>query len=119
MSRNADVYGIPSLRIVIGTTSTVKVGPFPGELVTSIKLLGGGTLEIGGYGLSMNMFGQSYITTLGGTATASVGNTFGTMYPLSTGEVFSVNSSGTYYLYASGATCEVAIAVGRSAGLDI
>lgn len=114
MSRNSDVYSIPSFRILIGTGSVVKVGPFSGQLAVTIKMIAGGTLEIGGYGASMSSAQFAGLTCIGGTATYAIGNTFGMMYPLALSEAFSANASGVYYLYASGATCEVAIASGNS-----
>ena len=116
MSRNNDVYGLPSLRVVIEAGGIAKIGPFPGQLATSIKLISGGTLEIGGYSLSpISTMG---VTMIQGTGAFVQGNTFGQMYPLASNEVFSGNISGSFYLYASGATCVVAIAVGRSMGFE-
>lgn len=111
MSRNADVYSVPSLRLTLAPGSITQIGPFSRQLSTSIKLLSGGTLEIGGYQQEAEFAG---ITALVGTIVAATGNTFGTMYPLSTNEVYSVNMSGSYYLYASSATCVVAISSGKS-----
>lgn len=116
MSRQADVYGIPSFRATIGTGTAIQIGPFPGQLAGSIKLLSGGTLEIGAWGPSFVGAGFSGVYNLMGvTVIPSIGQTFGQMYPLSLTEVFSVNLSGAVVLYASGATCVVAIASGRSA----
>lgn len=115
MSRNADLYSIPSIRIVLSPNSIAKVGPIPGQLATSIKLAAGGTLEIGGP--SMTSFSVGITVTQGG-GTFLTGQTFGQMYALSTNEVFSGNVSGSFYLYASGATCEVMVALGRSQGSE-
>lgn len=111
MASNADVFSIPSLRLTLAPGAIVKVGPFSRQVATSIKLLTGGTLEIGGYNQTTEFAG---ITALAGSYASSVGNTFGQMYPLSANEVFSCNNAGVYYLYASSATCEVAIASGKS-----
>jgi hypothetical protein len=113
MSRNSDVYAIPSVRITIAPTSCVKIGPGPYQLATSIKLISGGTLEIGGAPGSSIGYG---FTALIGTGVGTTGQTFGQMYPLSANEVFSANTSGEFYLWAHGATCVVSIAMGKSAG---
>ncbi len=113
MSRNSDVYSVPSFRMTLSAGAIVKVGAFPGQLATTIKLLSGGTLEIGSYGLTTNPF-VAGLSAVAGVASFATGNTFGQMYPLSLGEAFSANVSGNYYMYASGGTCEVAIASGNS-----
>ena len=121
MSRNADVYSVPSFRLTIAAGGAVQVGPFPGQLATSIKLISGGTLELGAWGASLPpqaIAGSSGVPSIVGlTGAFAIGSsqTPGTMYPLSANEVFSMNSSGIYVLYASSATCVVAIASGRSA----
>lgn len=121
MSRNADVYSVPSFRLTIAAGGAVQVGPFIGQLATSIKLVSGGTLEIGAWGASLpvqaiaGLSATPSIVGLTGSYTIGSSQTPGTMYPLSANEVFSMNSSGVFILYASGATCIVAIASGRSA----
>lgn len=121
MSRNADVYAIPSFQVTIATGAAVKVGPFPGQLATSIKLVAGGTCEIGAWGASLPYsaaFGSTGVpafTGLTGTHAVGASQVPGQMYFLSANEVFSVNNSGAFVLYATGATCVVAIASGRSA----
>lgn len=112
MSRNADIYSVPSFRLTLAPGSITQIGPFPRQLAASIKLLAGGTLEIGGY--QTDAAELAGITALVGSIAQATGNTFGTMYPLSTNEVYSMNNSGAYYLYASSATCVVAIASGKS-----
>jgi hypothetical protein len=114
MSRQADVYSIPSFLVTIATNSAVKIGPFPGQLAASIKLISGGTLEIGAWGASLPSSALTQISGLTGTFAVGTSQTPGSMYPMSTNEVFSVNNSGVVVLYASGATCVVAIASGRS-----
>lgn len=112
MSRNADIYSVPSFRLTLAPGTIAQIGPFPRQLATSIKLLTGGTLEIGGYNVDASEL--TGLTALAGTAVAATGNTFGQMYPLSTNEVYSMNNSGVYYLYASSATCVVAVVSGKS-----
>lgn len=114
MSRQADVYSIPSFQLTISPGGAVKVGPFPQQLAMSIKFLSGATLEIGTWGASLPSAALAGISGLTGAFTAATSQVPGTMYPMSTNEVFSVNNSGVVVLYASGATCVVAIASGRS-----
>lgn len=95
MSRSEDVKGNLSERVVLAPNAAYPVPAVAGQLAVSIKLLAGGTLEIGG---------QS--------------QTIGTMYPISANEVVSQNNSGTFYLYASSATVTFALLRGRSAGYE-
>ena len=115
MSRNADIYSVPSFRVTIPAGAAAQIGPFPGQLATSIKLISGGTLEIGAWGASLNSGALNTIVGLTGTIAVGSSQVPGQMYPLSSNEVFSLNSSGVYVLYASSATCVVAVASGRSA----
>lgn len=93
MSRSEDVNNIRSERLDVGTGTAIGLTVYPGQLAVQIKLLAGGTLEIGG---------QS--------------QTAGTMYPLSASEVWNGNLSGQIWLYATGATCTAAIIRGKTAG---
>lgn len=95
MSRD-DIFGSWSKRYTVGTNTILAIPPISGQNSISIKLVSGGTLEIGGATL--------------------VGQTFGDMYFLSSSEILSMDMSGTFYLWASGATCIAAILRGRSAG---
>lgn len=115
MSRE-DVFALPSIRVTIAAGGIAQIGPIPGQIATSIKLLGtGGTLEIGGYSLTLANQG---FTMLAGSGAFALGQTFGNMYAISANEVFSANASGAIFLYASGATCVVAVGLGRSAGFE-
>lgn len=119
MSRNADIGSINSARFHLAAGAIAKIGPFSGQLACNIKLISGGTLEIGGYSLaSMLEQNPKGFTSLVGGAVATMisGQTFGMLYPLSANEIFSVNSAGEYFLYASAATCVVAISFGKSQG---
>lgn len=116
MSRNADIGSINSARFHLAAGSITKVGPFSGQLACNIKLISGGTLEIGGYSLTMLPLNPQGFTTLAGSATMISGQTFGNMYPLSANEIFSVNCAGEFFMYASSATCVVSIAFGKSQG---
>lgn len=108
-----DVYGFLGNRYVMAPGSILQVGPGEGINAISVKMLTGGTLEIGGM-----TSGYVGFTALAGSVTnsTSVGQTFGVLYPLSTNEIFSGNFAGKMFLYASGATCVVAITVGQSQG---
>lgn len=108
------VYGFLGNRYVMPAGSILQIGPSEGVNAISVKLLTGGTLEIGGFGASSAIG----FTALAGTITnsTSVGQTFGVLYPLGANEVFSGNFTGKGYLYASSATCVVSVVVGRSQG---
>lgn len=95
MSRD-DVFGSWSKRYAVGLSAALPIAPISGQNAVSIKLISGGTLEVGG--------------------SSAVGQSWGDMYFVSAGEILSFNMSGTFYLWASAATCTVAIIRGRSAG---
>lgn len=108
MSRSEDVKGALSRRITCAPGTVTEIPAVPGQLAQQLKLLSGGTLEIGGPTMAQ----------AAAFATYASGGTFGAMYPLSTNEIYSWNNSGTMYLWASGATCVVALINGRSAGFE-
>ncbi len=116
MSRQADVYSIPSMRVILAPGAIAKLGPFSGQLSAVVKLLAGGTLEIGAINsaTAFNASGMTFLAQAAGS-TFLTGQTFGMLYQMSSNEAFSVNLSGEVYLYASGATCVVGIASGKSA----
>lgn len=91
-----DIFGSWSKRYTIGTNNILQIPAISGQNAITIKLITGGTLEVGG-------------STL-------VGQTFGDMYFLGANEALSCDMSGTFYLWASGATCTCTILRGRSAG---
>lgn len=109
------VYGFLGDRYVLPPGSITQVGPIEGANAIQLKLLSGGTLEVGGYSLTSAVIGFSAITG-GATRLASVGQTFGVLYPISANEIFAGNFAGKIYLYASSATCTVAVNFGRSQG---
>jgi hypothetical protein len=108
-----DVYGMISTRVTVGSGNIVQIGPIEGMVASSIKLISGGTLEIGQYSSSQ---GYGFTALVGSSAAIQAGGTFGQGYFLSSNEILSVNMSGKFYLYASGAECVVAVLFGRSAG---
>lgn len=96
MSRNADIYSTFGERITIGTGASLGVYDITakaGQAAIQLKLLSGGTLEIG-----------------------DTSATFGTAYPMSTNEVYSCDCSGRMRLLSSGATCIVGVLRGKTAG---
>lgn len=95
MSRSEDVKGTSGEILVLAPLTVTESAAIAGQLAMNIKLLAGGTLEIGG-------------------PTGATGQTFGMMYPVSSNEIVSMNMSGKFYLWASGATCTVALLKGRS-----
>lgn len=97
MARQTDVHGFLGSRLVLAPNTVTEVSVEPGQLGLNIKLLAGGTLEIGG-------------------ATGASGQTFGLMYPININEIISVDMAGRFYVWASGATCTVALLRARSAG---
>ena len=109
------VYGFIGARYVLEPGAIVQLGPVVGANAIQVKLLSGGTLEIGGISLAANTVGFTALAG-GATALAAAGQTFGVMYPLSTNEIFAGNFAGKMYLYASSATCTVAVNFGRSQG---
>lgn len=109
------VYNFLGGRYILPAGAIARIGPIAGNNAISVKLLTGGTLEIGGWSISPSSAG---FTSLVGSAewVGSGGQTFGQMYPLSSGEIFSGNVAGVMHLYASGATCVVTVAYGLSQG---
>lgn len=114
MSRSTDIGSVLSIRYTLAAGAIVRVGSFPGQEAVTIKLISGGTLEIGNFGDNPSNPGY---TLLAGAASVSSGQTFGQMYYLSANEAFSANANGGLYFYASGATCVVTVANGRSVGV--
>lgn len=91
MARESDVKSVITGRITLGQSLTyLEIAPEAGMISYQIKLLSGGTLEIGG------------VSVAGGTFT------HGAMYPLGINEVYSCDLSGKFALYCSGATCVAA-----------
>lgn len=114
MSRQADVYSIPSMRVVLAPGGVARIGPFSSQAATTLKLLAGGTLELGG-APGAEPFNISGLVAIAGTVSFQTSQAVGNMYVMSSNEAFSANVSGFVYLYASGATCVVGVASGRTA----
>lgn len=112
MSRT-DVYAFKSTIITISANSVAQVGPFPGVNSYQMKLITGGTLGIGGVpGSTLS----GVIAGISGALSYTAAQGFPSSYPMSANEIQSVDFGGTVYLYATGATCQVAILFGQSQG---
>ncbi len=97
MGREQDIAALAAEQLVIAPTTVVGLTVWPGQLAMQIKLISGGTCEIGG-------------------PTFVAGQTYGALWPLAANEIWNASQSGKTYLWASGATCTVAILRGRTAG---
>lgn len=97
MSRD-DVSGSWSARYAVGLSAPLAIPAIAGQNAISLKLLSGGTLEIGG--------------------ATTTNQTWGSLYPIAAGEIINIDMSGTFYLWASGATCVAAILRGRTSGTE-
>lgn len=96
MSRSTDIYAFRGHRMYVGLSAVIGVTVTPGQLATTIKHGGGGTLWAGG----PNVDG------------ASLG------YLVYTGEAINVDSSGTIYFVSAGATSTLYILRGKSMGFE-
>lgn len=93
---------IGATHVIIGLSAIVRMIPGPFTASRSLKILsGGGTLEIVSSPLALS-------------GSSCVG--WGTGYPISVGEVVSLDGPVAFYLAATGATMTAAMAVGYSAG---
>jgi hypothetical protein len=92
--RQTDIYSCTSERITIAPTAVVGLTAQPGQSALTYKLLSGGTLEIGGQSQAV-----------------------GSMYPVSGNEIMNLAAGGKIWLYASGATCVVAVFRGKTDGV--
>lgn len=92
--RQTDIYSAISERVVMAPNAAVGLSALAGQSAITLKIISGGTLEIGG---------QS--------------QTIGTMYPISAAEVMNFAVGGKMWLYASGATVTVAVFRGKTDGV--
>lgn len=95
MGARDDVYGFQGIRLSIGLSQIVGVTVAPGQNASIVKYYSGGSLEIGGASL-----------------------TWGAGYLFNANEVISIQSSGTYYLAATGATVIAMIFKGKTSGFE-
>lgn len=96
MARESDVHSVFGERHDIGLSAAVSLAAIANQCAITFKLLAGGTLEIGG--------------------APGVSQTWGSMYPLGANEVMNMANAGSFYLWASGATCTIAILRGKTDG---
>lgn len=95
MGARDDVYGFQGLRVVVDLSQIVGVTISAYQNASIIKYYSGGSLEIGGASLT---WGQGYL--------------------FSGGEALSIQSSGTYYLVATGATVIAMVLKGKTSGFE-
>lgn len=102
VARELTVYGVTSgfIAVPAGVSLAYLMQQAPGEISSSIKYVGGGSLEIIGRG------GQG----------ATVVPTAGTGYLMSGGEAFNFDGAASYYLVATGATATLYFLKGLSQG---
>lgn len=93
MSQTENSYGLRGQPLYVGLSSIVGVTVIAGQNFALLKYSSGGSLEIGGVSLS-----------------------WGLGYLFNTGEALSLNSYGTVYLAATGATVTTMLLRGLSSG---
>ena len=84
MAQRDDVIALDGFRLSVGLSTIVGVTVTANQNAMIFKRFSGGTLEVGGASLT---WGQGYI--------------------VGTNEIINVNSTGTFYLAATGATVTV------------
>lgn len=89
------VYGLQGLRIFVGLSQIIGVTVAAGQNAAIVKYFSGGSLEIGGSTLT---WGQGYL--------------------LDTKEIVSIQSTGTFYLAATGSTVTCMVLKGKTSGFD-
>ena len=99
MASTLDIASVVSEKIVVGLSSIVGVTVIPFQTKINIKIVSGNSLEVGG----------SYSLLTG----ASTAFTWGSGYLLGATEILSFNSTGNFYLAATGATVTAHILRGR------
>lgn len=95
MAKDDDVHSGLGQRFAIGLSQIVGVTVTSGQCAAIYKYFSGGTLEIGGATL-----------------------TWGNGYVFSPGEAIAMDSAGTFYFAATGATVVLMVLRGRSAGIE-
>lgn len=88
------LFSVFGQRLSMAIGDVVGLTSIAGQQAITIKLLSGGTLEIGG---------QS--------------QTAGQLYPLSAGEIMNMNFAGKFWLYCTGAPVTIGILMGKSDGV--
>lgn len=95
MGREQDIHNLRSERVVVGLSTIHGVTVLPGQVGVLVKYFSGGTLEIGGQSL-----------------------TWDAGYIFADSEAISIDSAGSFYLAATGATVTAMVLKGLSAGQD-
>lgn len=95
MSQRDELFGFEGKRITVGLSQIVGVTVSAGQAAAIIKYFSGGSLEIGGASLT---WGQGYL--------------------MDTKEVVSFQSSGTFYLAATGSTVTCMMFRGKTSGFE-
>ena len=95
MSQRDELFGFEGKRIEIGLSSIIGVTVVAGQAAAILKYFSGGSLEIGGLSLT---WGQGYI--------------------MDTKEVVSFQTSGTFFLAATGATVTCMMFRGKTSGFE-
>ncbi len=103
MAREADVHSVFGEIHAIGLSAPVSLSAAAGQCAVTFKLLSGGTLAIGG--------------ALNTVSPAGITQTWGNLYLMGTSEVMNMANAGKFYLYASGATCTIAVLRGLTDGV--
>jgi len=88
-----DVESLVGTRLTVGLSQIIGITVLAGQNSIIVKYYSGGSLEVGGVSL-----------------------TWGSGYLLDTKEVVNIQSSGTFYLAATGSTVTCMILKGRSSG---
>lgn len=97
------IWSLGSTRVVVpvGATLAVFMQPFPGQMVTQLKLMVGGTCEILPAGSTQVNIGFFIGTTQPAATLAALS---GSGYMFSAGEVLSLSGPAMFYLSSTGAT---------------
>ena len=103
-------------KLAVGLSSILAIDTERGLIASAFKYVSGGTLEICGFNGTSNLlvFGPSGATALGFGASI----TWGYGYPVSDGEVITLENSGKTYFAATGSTVIIAVLRGRGAGIS-
>lgn len=95
MSQRDELFGFDGLRLNVGLSQIIGVTVVAGQAAAILKYFSGGSLEVGGASL-----------------------TWGAGYLLDTKEVMSFQTSGTFYLAATGSTVTCMMFKGKTSGFE-
>ena len=97
MSSNADVLALDVGQMALADGAAYTFSPIAGRLALEFKLLSGGTLWFSG--------------------TAGLSMVSAPAWPLGANEIQAMDMRGPLTIYATGATCVFAYALGKTAGV--